>query len=119
MASEHNYCKNLFWDRFRDHIRIIWPFEFTDCYFYDMDNGQYSLSKTFKDTLFDIRNWTMEHEFFTHFPELYPDIPLFPGIPLDNSLPVDSDISSSSMAFGAVDNTESFRSVLCTHTFVV
>ncbi|KAF6835618.1 bZIP transcription factor [Colletotrichum musicola] len=80
-TNPHRYCDNKFWHLFREHIRIAWPSDFRDCYVRNVRLGAYGLSPLFRDRLRDLRAWTMEPDFFVHFPELRQDIPQFPGQP--------------------------------------
>ncbi|KAH6879523.1 hypothetical protein B0T10DRAFT_496549 [Thelonectria olida] len=72
----HLYCQNLFWYLFKDHFRIDWPFEFRDCYAWNVQEGQFCLSPNFKKTLYKVDAWRMEPPFFEHFPELMNHIPV-------------------------------------------
>lgn len=80
--NEHDYCGNEFWHLFCKSLRILWPYEFRDCYTREVETGLYKLSPMFDQRLTDIRCWTMGPDFFRRFPELYSDIPAFNHIPL-------------------------------------
>lgn len=78
--SQHQYCSDFFWRVFAENFRVLWPFEFRDCYKRNMQTGQYSVSPDFEGRIRDISSWTMAADFFHHFPEMYADIPVFqPG----------------------------------------
>ncbi|EXJ83315.1 hypothetical protein A1O1_06934 [Capronia coronata CBS 617.96] len=79
--NEHDYCGNEFWHAFRENLRILWPYEFRDCYTCEVETGLYKLSPMFDQRLVDIRSWTMDSDFFRRFPELSSDIPAFNKIP--------------------------------------
>lgn len=79
--APHRYCSNLFWHMFKEHLRIVWPYDFRDCYIRNMQLGTYGLSPLFKEKIHDLRSWTMAPDFFAQFPELMQDIPKFPGQP--------------------------------------
>ncbi|KAI1852194.1 hypothetical protein JX265_013047 [Neoarthrinium moseri] len=89
--SQHNYCGNLFWRLFSASIKILWPFEFRDCYTFNVDLGQYRVSDPFERRIQDINAWTMKDEIFNRWPEFYGDMPSFsqltrrrPSIQFDN-----------------------------------
>lgn len=48
----------------------------SDIYDVDAITGLHSLSSLFKESLRDIRNWTMDQKFFEAFPEVYYDLTL-------------------------------------------
>lgn len=75
--SHHRYCQNLFWNLFKEHVRIIWPFDFRDCYTQNVQQGRYHISSAFEQTIRNSRSWTMERDFFGSFPELHHEIPIF------------------------------------------
>ncbi|KAH8663305.1 hypothetical protein BGZ61DRAFT_462831 [Ilyonectria robusta] len=75
--SHHRYCQNLFWNLFKEHVRIIWPFDFRDCYTQNVQQGRYHISSAFEQTIRNSRSWTMERDFFGYFPELHHEIPIF------------------------------------------
>ncbi|KAF2789709.1 hypothetical protein K505DRAFT_378033 [Melanomma pulvis-pyrius CBS 109.77] len=79
--NEHRYCSNLFWQLFTLGFRILWPFEFRDCYSYNIDTNQYSLSHAFTERISDINAWAMKPSFFEPWPEFKSDIPVFNSIP--------------------------------------
>ena len=65
-------------------MRILWPYSFRDCY---MNAGdKFLISPQFEARISDIKCWAMESEFFSHYPELYGDIPSVSQIP--QSMPV-------------------------------
>ncbi|KIX04472.1 uncharacterized protein Z518_05340 [Rhinocladiella mackenziei CBS 650.93] len=78
---EHDYCGNDFWHLFCRSIRILWPYEFRDCYTREIDTGLYKISPMFDHRLSDIKCWTMGPDIFQRFPELYSDMPAFNHIP--------------------------------------
>ncbi|KAF7556322.1 hypothetical protein G7Z17_g1549 [Cylindrodendrum hubeiense] len=75
--SHHRYCQNMFWNLFKEHMRIVWPFEFRDCYTQNVQQGRYQISNVFEETIRNARSWTMERDFFSYFPELRQEIPIF------------------------------------------
>ncbi|KAK1846882.1 bZIP transcription factor [Colletotrichum chrysophilum] len=79
--AQHQYCSNLFWKVFANSFRIMWPFEFRDCYRRNVETGRYTVSPEFQDRIRDINSWTMSADFFSHFPEMYADIPAYQEIP--------------------------------------
>ncbi|KAF4978623.1 hypothetical protein FZEAL_5026 [Fusarium zealandicum] len=79
--SQHQYCSNSFWKVFVECFRVSWPFEFRDCYMTNVVTGRYSLSPQFESHIQNITSWTMTLDFFTHFPEMYGDIPTFQEVP--------------------------------------
>lgn len=79
--AQHQYCSNLFWKVFANSFRIMWPFEFRDCYRRNVETGRYTVSPEFEDRIRDINSWTMSADFFSHFPEMYADIPAYQEIP--------------------------------------
>jgi hypothetical protein len=71
----------LFWKLFCSSLRILWPFEFRDCYTRNLQTGQYHISPQFDERIGDINAWTMESDIFKRWPEFYSDIPAFNHIP--------------------------------------
>jgi hypothetical protein len=57
-------------------FRFIWKNRISDFYELDAITGKYTLSSQFNESLWDIRNWTMDEEFFRLFPQVYYDITL-------------------------------------------
>ncbi|PNH43926.1 hypothetical protein VD0004_g3666 [Verticillium dahliae] len=80
--SQHRYCTNLFWQLFQSNFKVTWQYGFRDCYMRDRLTGKFSLSPMFEQTISNIRAWTMDTDFFTHFPELCQDIPRVEGLPI-------------------------------------
>ncbi|KAF2416420.1 hypothetical protein EJ08DRAFT_576436, partial [Tothia fuscella] len=78
---QHRYCGNLFWKLFCSSLRILWPFEFRDCYTRNLQTGQYHISPQFDERIGDINAWTMESDIYKRWPEFYSDIPAFNHIP--------------------------------------
>lgn len=85
--GEHNYCDNEFWKLFCTSLRILWPFEFRDCYTREIETGLYKISPHFDERLYDIKTWTMGPDIFQRFPELYSDMPSFNTVPGSVTLP--------------------------------
>ncbi|KIW89836.1 uncharacterized protein Z519_09265 [Cladophialophora bantiana CBS 173.52] len=79
--NEHDYCGNDFWHLFCKSFRILWPYEFRDCYTREIETGMYKFSPIFDQRLRDIKCWTMGPDIFQRFPELYSDMPAFNHIP--------------------------------------
>jgi hypothetical protein len=79
--NEHDYCGNEFWTLFTTSFRVLWPYEFRDCYTREIETGLYKVSPTFDQRLSDIKCWTMGPDIFKRFPELYSDMPSFNHIP--------------------------------------
>ncbi|OHF01542.1 hypothetical protein CORC01_03032 [Colletotrichum orchidophilum] len=79
--SQHQYCSNLFWEVFASSFRIMWPFEFRDCYRRNIETRRYCVAPEFEDRIRDINSWTMSSDFFNHFPEMYADIPAYQEVP--------------------------------------
>lgn len=79
--NEHDYCANEFWDLFATNLRVLWPFEFRDCYTHEVDTGLYKVSPQFEKRLTDIKSWTMGPDMFGRYPELQNDMPAFNTIP--------------------------------------
>ncbi len=79
--NEHDYCGNDFWTLFTTSFRVLWPYEFRDCYTKEIETGLYKVSPTFDQRLADIKCWTMGPDIFKRFPELYSDMPTFNHIP--------------------------------------
>ncbi|VUC30185.1 unnamed protein product [Clonostachys rosea] len=75
--EQHRYCSNRFWETFSDNLRILWPFEFRDCFSRNVLNGQYSISSAFQERIDDIRSWTMSSDMFSAWPEFLADIPVY------------------------------------------
>lgn len=80
MFSPHAYCSNAFWRLHNTHLKILWQYDFRDCYTVNRHNGKYHLSKAFEERIGDINAWTMQAEFFKQWPELYGDIPSYESI---------------------------------------
>ncbi|CAG9956859.1 unnamed protein product [Clonostachys rosea f. rosea IK726] len=72
---QHRYCSNTFWKVFAESFRLLWPFEFRDCYQRNVMTGAYSLSPAFESRLYDINCWAMTNDFFYHFSDFRSDIP--------------------------------------------
>lgn len=79
--SEHRYCSSTFWRLYCQNLHIQWPYEFRDCYTFNIDTGLYNISPTFRERISDIRAWTMGVDMFKQYPELYSDIPAWNHIP--------------------------------------
>ncbi|KZL66632.1 bZIP transcription factor [Colletotrichum tofieldiae] len=79
--SQHQYCSNRFWGVFARSFRILWPYEFRDCYRRNVATGKYCVSPEFENRIRDINSWTMSMDFFNHFPEMYADIPAYQELP--------------------------------------
>lgn len=79
--SQHRYCSNSFWKLFRDSFKIVWPFEFRDCYSRNTQTGLYQTSPTFGDRVQNINCWAMKPDMFRQYPEFYGDIPSIGSIP--------------------------------------
>ncbi|RVX75035.1 hypothetical protein B0A52_01312 [Exophiala mesophila] len=73
--DEHAYCGNDFWYMYQSEMRLIWPYEFRDCYTHDLETGLYKPSHLFDERINDIKSWTMGPDFFQRFPELSSAIP--------------------------------------------
>ncbi|KAK4550275.1 hypothetical protein LTR36_003242 [Oleoguttula mirabilis] len=95
--DEHLYCSNRFWYLFSSGFRILWPFEFRDCYSYNTHLNQYSLSRSFTERIADINAWTMDTCFFEAWPEFRSDVPSFSSIPA--ALPAKSGLLSARSGF--------------------
>lgn len=79
--NEHRYCGNEFWSLFCSNLKILWPYQFRDCYVREAETGIYKISPLFDQRLRDICCWTMMPDIFRRFPELSSDIPVFNSIP--------------------------------------
>jgi hypothetical protein len=79
--NEHDYCGNEFWMLFTTSLKILWPYEFRDCYTREIETGLYKVSPQFDERLCDIKSWTMGPDIFRRFPELYSDMPTSNSIP--------------------------------------
>lgn len=85
--NEHDYCDNEFWQLFCSSLRILWPYEFRDCYTRETGTGLYKFNPMFDEKLCDIKCWTMGPDIFHRFPELYSDFPTFNQIPQSVTTP--------------------------------
>jgi hypothetical protein len=83
---QHRYCSNKFWKLLCTHLRILWPFEFRDCYTHNTYTGGYKLSSSFQERVKDIRSWTMSSGIFETWPEFLSDIPVYDSVPASLSL---------------------------------
>jgi hypothetical protein len=92
--GEHDYCDNEFWHLFCKSLRVLWPYEFRDCYTREIETGLYKVSPHFDERLRDIKSWAMGPDIFQRFPELYSDIPSFNSIPPTVTLSVSPPASS-------------------------
>ncbi|KAM0491551.1 hypothetical protein ACHAPB_009099 [Verticillium nonalfalfae] len=90
--SQHHYCANIFWHLFGSSLTILWQFGFNNCFMKDTVTGRFQLSPFFEDRIRDINSWTMNVDFFDHFPELCDDIPIYGGIPPKLGAPDDVDL---------------------------
>ncbi|PPJ52042.1 hypothetical protein CBER1_09813 [Cercospora berteroae] len=70
VGDEHLYCGNGFFRMYQDEMRLLWPFEFRDCYTHDLETGLYKPSMLFDQRINNINCWTMGPDFFEKFPEL-------------------------------------------------
>ncbi|KAJ9645458.1 hypothetical protein H2204_001038 [Knufia peltigerae] len=93
--GEHNYCGNEFWHLFCKSLRILWPYEFRDCYTHEVETGLYKINPTFDQRLSDIKCWTMGPDIFQRYPELYSDMPSFNQIPQKMSTRVSTQENNS------------------------
>lgn len=86
---QHKYCANRFWSHFCSDLRILWPFEFRDCYSLNVATGEYKISHAFDERIGDLRSWTMSSEMFQVWPEFLSDIPVYnsllPSLPAQPS----------------------------------
>lgn len=82
--SQHRYCSNAFWRLFAQNAVMLWPFEFRDCYTYNLETGQYALSTAFEKNIRDINCWTMKAAMYERWPEMRSDIPAY----FDNEIPL-------------------------------
>lgn len=57
-------------------FRFIWKRQISDVYELDAITGLCTLSSLFNESLWDIRNWAMDKEFFEVFPQVYYDFTL-------------------------------------------
>ena len=71
------YCTDKFWSALFRHCRFAWPHNLADAYETDLLSGLSQYSTSFRDRLFDLNCWTMESEFFDHFPEFASDCAKF------------------------------------------
>lgn len=94
----HRYCSNKFWLIFANSFRILWPYEFRDCYTRSTHTGRYTISPTFQSRISDIRAFTMCEDLFQVWPELRADIPAFESIgrSLTPSVPVPAQSQAAS-----------------------
>ena len=72
----------MFWYLLSEHLRVLWPLDFRDCFSQDTQTGQYRIATRFENTIRRMESWTMEREFFSHFPELMQTIPVFLALPI-------------------------------------
>src|SRR6266536_3417264 len=49
--------------------RVLWPYDFRDCYSCIMLTGRYNVSDAFLDRIKDINAWTMSNGIFQQWPE--------------------------------------------------
>ncbi|KAI5362875.1 hypothetical protein Slin15195_G102560 [Septoria linicola] len=75
ISNEHTYCGNGFFRMYQEQMRLLWPFEFRDCYTHDLETGLYKPSRLFDERINNINCWTMGPDFFEKFPELSGVIP--------------------------------------------
>ncbi|KAJ4348854.1 uncharacterized protein N0V89_010233 [Didymosphaeria variabile] len=73
--DEHAYCGNGFFRMYQYEMRLLWPFEFRDCYTHDLETGLFKISRLFDERINNIDCWTMGPDFFKRFPELSGAIP--------------------------------------------
>ncbi|KAL1602323.1 hypothetical protein SLS60_005738 [Paraconiothyrium brasiliense] len=73
--DEHAYCGNGFFRMYQYEMRLLWPFEFRDCYTHDLETGLFKISHLFDERINNINCWTMGPDFFKRFPELSGAIP--------------------------------------------
>jgi hypothetical protein len=95
MFSPHSYCSNAFWRNHNAHMKLLWQYDFRDCYTVNRHTGVYQLSYAFEERVADINAWTMGADFFKRWPELYGDIPSFET----NAMPMDNISTSRSRGF--------------------
>ncbi|KAK5050962.1 hypothetical protein LTR84_003521 [Exophiala bonariae] len=104
ILNEHAYCGNDFFRLYQDQMRLLWPFDFRQCYTQDSETGMYRPSLLFDQTINDIKCWTMGPDFFQRFPELsgaipntglqvqrplaMPTVPRKMGLPTSGALPM-------------------------------
>lgn len=79
ITDQDVYCGNDFWYVYQSQLRLLWPFEFRDCYTHDLETDRYKTSSLFDERINDIKCWTMEYDFFQRFPELSSAIPVAIG----------------------------------------
>lgn len=79
ISNEDTYCGNEFFHMYQSQLRLLWPFEFRDCYTHDLESDLYRPSLLFDERINDVKCWTMGYDFFQRFPELCSDIPVAVG----------------------------------------
>lgn len=79
ITNQDAYCGNDFWYAYQSQLRLLWPFEFRDCYTHDLETDRYKASSLFDERINDIKCWTMKYDFFQRFPELSSAIPVAVG----------------------------------------
>ena len=71
LNGDFSYC-------FVEYFHFNWPFPDEQTADIDQQTGLIiGLSKTFKEYVFDLKNWTMLPGFFTSFPEMRADIDMW------------------------------------------
>lgn len=71
------YCTDKFWSAVFRHCRFAWPHNLANAYETDPLSGLLQYSASFRARLFDLNCWTMESDFFNHFPEFRSDCAKF------------------------------------------
>lgn len=79
--SQHRYCANEFWQLFAQSACFLWPYEFRDCYTYNVATGEYAVSTHFDTRIRDLNCWRMRSDMYERFPEFYSDIPAYEEVP--------------------------------------
>ncbi|CZT17223.1 uncharacterized protein RCC_03056 [Ramularia collo-cygni] len=75
MGAHINVLTNKFWTCFARNLRVSWQREPLDVIAFSPDSHLYQLSPEFESSLFDMRSWRMDTQFFQEYPGLSGDIP--------------------------------------------
>ncbi|KAH7311259.1 hypothetical protein B0I35DRAFT_437804 [Stachybotrys elegans] len=63
-----------FWDLYMSCCQFIWPFPSSEAYERNAETGRYRFSELYKTYLEDLKNYTLDHRFFTKYPAVYEDV---------------------------------------------
>jgi hypothetical protein len=69
-------CNTEFIRHLFEDIRFRWPYPDREIFDHDATTNIFTISEKFKQSAYDMKNWTMDAKFFQAFPEFRASIPM-------------------------------------------